>query len=431
MAEEIRPGARAEEDKPRTSRGGTRTVRMIEGISGGRHDGQAWPAAGGTIKVPAWEAEELIASRHAVAEGDEPEVHSGETVPATPPPGHVATGRVARGEATAEEVMTGHPADFAAVERAAEEQHGARGDEELRGARHLHPDPRPDSQILAEDYYPEEREQIELGTKALDRAADEPAEVRRKDRRESRKAEAARRAAERNSALRYAAEGGVAGAPGAEVPGLEGAEPVPFAEGVRPETQVEQEAAVRDEEGRDVSEPGLEGMTEEERAEYETRMPGYTAPEEIRDEPVPGQPTLDAPDPGQRFEAAGVGTAETPEGQAGAAAENAGETGTARDAAGAEAATGEGAGEAGRHRVTAESDAPIEVSGDGTAESAQAGEPDAAGEPAAEGEQAGDAPAPSAPKQAWVDYAVSKGADVHAASNSTKADLMSRYGGRL
>lgn len=41
------------------------------------------------------------------------------------------------------------------------------------------------------------------------------------------------------------------------------------------------------------------------------------------------------------------------------------------------------------------------------------------------------APAPNAPKQAWIDYAVSQGADVHAAGNMTKADLMSRYGGRL
>jgi hypothetical protein len=42
------------------------------------------------------------------------------------------------------------------------------------------------------------------------------------------------------------------------------------------------------------------------------------------------------------------------------------------------------------------------------------------------------APGPSAPKQAWIDYAVRvQGADVHAAGAMTKADLMSRYGGRL
>lgn len=69
--------------------------------------------------------------------------------------------------------------------------------------------------------------------------------------------------------------------------------------------------------------------------------------------------------------------------------------------------------------------------------------PDAAGKDEAGGEgNAGDesaefslvaeAPGPSAPKQAWIDYAVNThGADVHAAAGMTKADLMSRYGGRL
>jgi hypothetical protein len=41
------------------------------------------------------------------------------------------------------------------------------------------------------------------------------------------------------------------------------------------------------------------------------------------------------------------------------------------------------------------------------------------------------APPPSAPKKAWIDYAVTQGADVHAASAMSKIDLMSRYGGRL
>lgn len=41
------------------------------------------------------------------------------------------------------------------------------------------------------------------------------------------------------------------------------------------------------------------------------------------------------------------------------------------------------------------------------------------------------APAPSAPKQAWIEYAVSRGADEDTARSMTKADLMSRYGGRL
>lgn len=52
--------------------------------------------------------------------------------------------------------------------------------------------------------------------------------------------------------------------------------------------------------------------------------------------------------------------------------------------------------------------------------------------PSAESPGTGPPPAPGAPKQAWIDYAVTAhGADVHAASNMTKADLMSRYGGRM
>jgi hypothetical protein len=42
-----------------------------------------------------------------------------------------------------------------------------------------------------------------------------------------------------------------------------------------------------------------------------------------------------------------------------------------------------------------------------------------------------EAPSPGDPKQAWIDYAVASGADVHQAGAMTKADLMSRYGGRL
>jgi len=42
------------------------------------------------------------------------------------------------------------------------------------------------------------------------------------------------------------------------------------------------------------------------------------------------------------------------------------------------------------------------------------------------------APPPSAPKQAWIDYAVqAHAADPAEAGAMTKADLMSRYGGRL
>lgn len=43
----------------------------------------------------------------------------------------------------------------------------------------------------------------------------------------------------------------------------------------------------------------------------------------------------------------------------------------------------------------------------------------------------GTPPAPSDPKQAWIDYAVAQGMDADAASRMTKADLQSRYGPRL
>lgn len=40
-------------------------------------------------------------------------------------------------------------------------------------------------------------------------------------------------------------------------------------------------------------------------------------------------------------------------------------------------------------------------------------------------------PAPADPKQVWIDYAVSQGLSPDEAAAMTKADLMSRYGGRL
>lgn len=40
-------------------------------------------------------------------------------------------------------------------------------------------------------------------------------------------------------------------------------------------------------------------------------------------------------------------------------------------------------------------------------------------------------PRPADPKQAWIDYAVSQGADEGEAASMTKIDLMSRYGGRI
>jgi hypothetical protein len=52
-------------------------------------------------------------------------------------------------------------------------------------------------------------------------------------------------------------------------------------------------------------------------------------------------------------------------------------------------------------------------------------------EDAAESSPVAEAPGPSAPKQAWINYAISTGADPDKAAAMTKADLMSRYGGRL
>jgi hypothetical protein len=66
----------------------------------------------------------------------------------------------------------------------------------------------------------------------------------------------------------------------------------------------------------------------------------------------------------------------------------------------------------------------------------EAGEPGELAEPAAEPSAVADgdpavAPGPSAPKQAWIDWAVTQGAGPDQAAAMTKADLMSRYGGRL
>lgn len=59
---------------------------------------------------------------------------------------------------------------------------------------------------------------------------------------------------------------------------------------------------------------------------------------------------------------------------------------------------------------------------------------DASADPPAEPDavQPAVAPPPSAPKQAWIDYAIqAHAADPAEATAMTKADLMSRYGGRL
>ena len=52
--------------------------------------------------------------------------------------------------------------------------------------------------------------------------------------------------------------------------------------------------------------------------------------------------------------------------------------------------------------------------------------------PAGEEQQAApETPNPSDPRQAWVDYAISKGVAAAEIAKMTKADLQSRYGGRL
>jgi len=54
-----------------------------------------------------------------------------------------------------------------------------------------------------------------------------------------------------------------------------------------------------------------------------------------------------------------------------------------------------------------------------------------AAEPAAAAGQEMEQPKPADPKQAWVDYAVSQGADLSAVADVTKQQLMQAYGGRL
>lgn len=416
-------------------------VRMIVGVSGTRHDGEPWPPAGETLECPEWEAQDLINGGNAVKVGDEDTAHVGETVPASAPPGTEGHGRVFEGKASTEEVMTGHPADEAAEVRAAKDQHGLRGTDEgaethrVSGLREHVDDPRPDSQILAEDYTPDEIERIDLGKTTMARSKAGPAGQRRKDREAAQREIAGRRQAERNSALRYAEEGGITGAPGSEVPA---GEAHPYAEGVRPPSQVEAESGVRNERGEVVDEGGREGMTDLEKAEFDSRMPGYTSPEEIRDEPAPGQPSLE-PVPG-----AGPGTAHMPAGTGSRArgTDREQDSTKARTADEADAKAGDKAGDekAGKHRVTAESDSPIEVSGEDKgvtpdeARAARDGGTELNDDSKASGAagETGNAPAPSATKQEWVDYAVrERGMDVHEAGAMTKADLMSRFGGRL
>ena len=53
-------------------------------------------------------------------------------------------------------------------------------------------------------------------------------------------------------------------------------------------------------------------------------------------------------------------------------------------------------------------------------------------EPSRESPQwSGDPPKPASPKQDWIEWAISEGADPEQAANMTKVDLMSRYGSRI
>lgn len=278
---------------------GTRKVRMITGQSGYRHDGRPWPPMGAEIDVPAWEADDLIRGGNAVAASDDRETRDGERVAAWTPAGTEVTTR----PGGAEEVMTGHPAGHDKVE---------------------HPDYRPPSQILAEDYDEEERERIGTGEVTMADADAQPARSRAERRATARKETARARAGARESALAYA-EHGVSGAPGSEVPAYEGGVPAPD-EGVRPASQVEAEDMGR---AADESDWAV--------AERESR-----------------------------------------------------------------AGRADGAGEAGTSHGVDHVMAPVAAT-----------------------------PSPGDPKQAWIDYAVASGADVHEAGAMTKADLMSRYGGRL
>lgn len=56
-------------------------VRMLVDISGTR-DGQEWPGRGGTIDVPDYEAQDLIANKFAELVADEPVIETATVAPA-------------------------------------------------------------------------------------------------------------------------------------------------------------------------------------------------------------------------------------------------------------------------------------------------------------------------------------------------------------
>jgi hypothetical protein len=290
------------------------TVRMHQQLSGGRHDGRPWPPAEEPFEVPEWEFADLIRGGMAVPHGRDSE-------------------SAARDLDLGEHAAPGHPSKL---------------------------DPRPETQVVAEDLTEDERERYDAGTLSAAEAGAQPGGDRASAADESRARSAQLRAAERESAEAYAEEG-VLGAPGSEVPGLyEGDEAVyPAGEGVRPDSQAEAEAPVYEDRA------GNEAGASRSGSRRSGRKPG--------------------PEPSAAGPGAGSGAQDKGEDQAAA--------GPAEPAA-----------DPGPGHVTA----PVTVD-----------------------VPRGSAPAPSAAKQEWVDYAVSQGADVHAAGNMSKADLMSRYGGRL
>jgi hypothetical protein len=66
-----------------------------------------------------------------------------------------------------------------------------------------------------------------------------------------------------------------------------------------------------------------------------------------------------------------------------------------------------------------------------TGQDAPYGDPGSPGDPAVSSALPPGPPRPADPKQAWVEYAVAQGTGEDEANLMTKADLMSRFGGRL
>jgi hypothetical protein len=81
----------------------TRKVQMLHYISGGRHDGRDWPAAGEPLTVPEWEAQDLFLAQLARPwpGGDEPETAAPVPEPEPAPVPEPAAGPEAEGQGEA------------------------------------------------------------------------------------------------------------------------------------------------------------------------------------------------------------------------------------------------------------------------------------------------------------------------------------------